>query len=58
MPGVCRESHTFRGDPYDGLARAVDELKAEAVVVGAFEQAGPRVVGSVAVHLVEADDGR
>ncbi|MDX3804235.1 universal stress protein [Streptomyces sp. AK04-3B] len=48
------EFHTFRGDPYGGLARAADELKADAVVVGASEQAGHRIVGSVAVRLVKA----
>ncbi|MFJ4817996.1 universal stress protein [Streptomyces sp. NPDC088801] len=48
------EFHTFRGDPYNGLVRAADELKADAVVVGASEQAGHRIVGSVAVRLVKA----
>ncbi|CAM5709472.1 universal stress protein [Streptomyces mordarskii] len=48
------EFHTFRGDPYNGLARAADELKADAVVVGASEQAGHRFIGSVAVRLVKA----
>ncbi|WP_367319278.1 universal stress protein [Streptomyces sp. HUAS ZL42] len=48
------EFHTFRGDPYNGLAKAADELKADAVVVGASEQAGHRIVGSVAVRLVKA----
>ena len=48
------EFHTFRGDPYNGLVRAADDLKADAVVVGASEQAGHRFVGSVAVRLVKA----
>lgn len=48
------EFHTFRGDPYNGLVRAADELKADAVVVGASEQAGHRIIGSVAVRLVKA----
>jgi len=48
------EFHTFRGDPYSGLAKAADRLKADAVVVGASEQAGHRIVGSVAVRLVKA----
>jgi nucleotide-binding universal stress UspA family protein len=48
------EFHTFRGDPYNGLVAAADELKADAVVVGASEQAGHRLVGSVAVRLVKA----
>ncbi|WP_149823902.1 universal stress protein [Streptomyces tailanensis] len=48
------EFHTFRGDPYSGLVKAADELQADAVVVGASEQAGHRFVGSVAVRLVKA----
>ncbi|MGK5641973.1 universal stress protein [Streptomyces sp. URMC 126] len=48
------EFHTFRGDPYSGLVQAADDLKADAVVVGASEQAGHRIVGSVAVRLVKA----
>ncbi|ATZ23154.1 Universal stress protein family protein [Streptomyces lavendulae subsp. lavendulae] len=46
--------HTFRGDPYQGLVSAAGELKADAVVVGASERAGHRIVGSVAVRLVKA----
>lgn len=48
------EFHTFRGDAYNGLVRTADELKADAVVVGASEQAGHRIVGSVAIRLVKA----
>ncbi|MFF3766472.1 universal stress protein [Streptomyces sp. NPDC001922] len=48
------EFHTLRGDAYNGLVRAADELRADAVVVGASEQAGHRIVGSVAVRLVKA----
>ncbi|MEU2495069.1 universal stress protein [Streptomyces sp. NPDC007883] len=48
------EFHIFRGDPYNGLVTAADELKADAVVVGASESAGHRIVGSVAVRLVKA----
>lgn len=48
------EFHTFRGDPFNGLVKAADDLKADAVVVGASEQAGHRIVGSVAVRLVKA----
>ncbi|CAM5558247.1 Universal stress protein A OS=Streptomyces fumanus OX=67302 GN=GCM10018772_56390 PE=3 SV=1 [Streptomyces fumanus] len=47
------EFHTFRGDPYNGLVRAADEPTADAVVVGASEHAGRRLVGSVAVRLVK-----
>lgn len=48
------EFHTFRGDPYSGLTAAADQLTADAVVVGASERAGHRLVGSVAVRLVKA----
>jgi nucleotide-binding universal stress UspA family protein len=48
------EFHTFHGDPYNGLVTAADELKADAVIVGASESAGHRFVGSVAVRLVKA----
>ncbi|MGX1885071.1 universal stress protein [Streptomyces sp. NPDC055287] len=48
------EFHTFRGDPYNGLVTAADELKADAVVVGASESAGHRFIGSVALRLVKA----
>ncbi|MFI6638434.1 universal stress protein [Streptomyces sp. NPDC050504] len=48
------EFHTLRGDPYNGLVQAADELTADAVVVGASESAGHRIVGSVAVRLVKA----
>ncbi|MGW2074248.1 universal stress protein [Streptomyces sp. NPDC001953] len=48
------EFHTFRGAPYNGLVEAADVLKADAVVVGASEQAGHRIIGSVAIRLVKA----
>jgi nucleotide-binding universal stress UspA family protein len=48
------EFHTFRGDPYNGLTAAAEQLTADAVVVGASERAGHRFVGSVAVRLVKA----
>jgi nucleotide-binding universal stress UspA family protein len=43
-----------RGDAYNELARIADEVKADAVVVGASAQAGHRLIGSVAVRLVRA----
>ncbi|MDX3071427.1 universal stress protein [Streptomyces sp. NPDC088354] len=48
------EFHTFQGDAFSGLSKAADDLKADAVVVGASEKAGHRIVGSVAVRLVKA----
>ncbi|CAL9655789.1 hypothetical protein SUDANB176_06786 [Streptomyces sp. enrichment culture] len=54
LSGIRWEFHTFRGDPYNGLVKAADDLKADAVVVGASERAGHRLVGSVAIRLVKA----
>lgn len=48
------EFHTHVGDPYSGLVAVADRLKADAVVVGVSEQAGHRIVGSVAIRLVKA----
>ncbi|MFJ3788963.1 universal stress protein [Kitasatospora sp. NPDC090091] len=45
---------TVQGDPFTGMARLADELRADAVVVGASERAGHRLIGSVAVRLVKA----
>jgi nucleotide-binding universal stress UspA family protein len=42
------------GDPYTELTRIADETRADAVVVGASEQAGHRLVGSIAVRLVRS----
>ncbi|MEU5939320.1 universal stress protein [Micromonospora sp. NPDC047548] len=44
---LCR-----RGDAYTELCEAADETRADLVVVGASEQAGHRLVGSVATRLV------
>jgi nucleotide-binding universal stress UspA family protein len=48
------EFHTTEGDPYHGLVELANRLKADAVVIGASEQAGHRILGSVAVRLVKA----
>ena len=42
------------GDPYHELRRVADEVRADAVVVGASTKAGHRFVGSLAVRLVKA----
>jgi nucleotide-binding universal stress UspA family protein len=42
------------GDPYHELRRVADEMRADAVVVGASAKAGHRLVGSLAVRLVKA----
>ena len=42
------------GNPYAEIVRLADEIKADAVIVGASAKAGHRFVGSLAVHLVRA----
>jgi nucleotide-binding universal stress UspA family protein len=42
------------GDPYHELRRVADEVRADAVVVGASTKAGHRWIGSLAVRLVRA----
>jgi nucleotide-binding universal stress UspA family protein len=42
------------GDAYTELRRIADEIRADAVVVGASAQAGHRLIGSLAVRLVRA----
>jgi nucleotide-binding universal stress UspA family protein len=43
-----------RGDPYTELTRVANEVRADAVIVGASMKAGHRWVGSLAVRLVKA----
>ena len=45
---------TPRGDPFNELRRVADEVRADAVIVGASTKAGHRFVGSLAVRLVKA----
>ena len=52
--GVAATFMARRGDPFSELRRVADEVRAEAVVVGASAKAGHRLVGSVAVRLVRA----
>ncbi|WP_200938729.1 universal stress protein [Modestobacter sp. Leaf380] len=52
--GIPVEFHSVRGDPFAELTRLADSLLADAVVVGASEQAGHRLVGSIAVRLVRS----
>ena len=42
------------GDPFTEICRIAEEIKADAVVVGASSHAGHRLVGSLAVRLVRA----
>lgn len=46
--------HVGEGDPFHGLVDFATSLKADAVVIGASQQAGHRIIGSVAVRLVKA----
>ncbi|WP_230394505.1 universal stress protein [Plantactinospora alkalitolerans] len=43
---------TRRGDPYQELRQAADQVRADLVVVGVSAQAGHRFVGSIATRLV------
>jgi nucleotide-binding universal stress UspA family protein len=52
--GVPLTFITAVGDPYHELLRVADEVRADAVVVGASAKAGHRLVGSLAVRLVRA----
>ncbi|GAA4574173.1 universal stress protein [Planotetraspora kaengkrachanensis] len=51
VPYVFRVEH---GDAAGVLIRVADEVRADAVVVGASVQAGHRIMGSVAIRLVRA----
>jgi nucleotide-binding universal stress UspA family protein len=50
--GIEVDYRTAHGDPVAELSRIADEVLADAVLVGASEQAGHRMIGSVAVRLV------
>lgn len=52
--GVRATFIATRGDPYTELARVADEIRADAVFVGASTKAGHRWIGSLAVRLVKA----
>jgi nucleotide-binding universal stress UspA family protein len=51
---VSAEFLVRSGDPVAEIIKVADEVRADAVVVGASTQAGHRLVGSVAVRLVRA----
>ena len=42
------------GNPFTELCRVADEIRADAIVVGASAKAGHRLVGSLAIRLVRA----
>jgi nucleotide-binding universal stress UspA family protein len=52
--GLDFEFRAVMGDPWTELNRAAKERRADAVVVGASEHAGHRIVGSLATRLVRA----
>jgi nucleotide-binding universal stress UspA family protein len=52
--GVDLEFRAVIGDPWTELNRAAAESRADAVVVGASEHAGHRIVGSLATRLVRS----
>lgn len=52
--GIALTFVITRGDPYTELRRVADEVRADAVIVGASAKAGHRWVGSLAVRLVKA----
>ena len=41
------------GNPFKAMVKLAEELKVDALVVGASTQAGHRLIGSLAVHLVK-----
>jgi nucleotide-binding universal stress UspA family protein len=53
--GISAEFVTVKGDPLHELVRVAEEVRADAVVVGASAHAGHRVVGSIAVRLVRSE---
>ena len=52
--GVAAEFRSVDGDPMNELTRIAEQTGADAVVVGASEHLGHRVVGSLATRLVRA----
>jgi nucleotide-binding universal stress UspA family protein len=52
--GVPVQLVVMTADPVLALAKVADEVRADAIVVGASEQAGHRLFGSVAVRIVRA----
>jgi len=52
--GIRWEFRVTRGDAYRAIVDTAAEVRAEAVIIGTSEQAGHRILGSVAVRLVKA----
>ncbi len=51
---VAAEFRSVRGDPMAELTKIAAETHADAVVIGASEHLGHRIVGSLATRLVRA----
>jgi nucleotide-binding universal stress UspA family protein len=52
--GISVKFLATRGDPFGEICRIADDVKADAIVIGASTKAGHRFVGSLAVRLVRA----
>jgi L,D-peptidoglycan transpeptidase YkuD (ErfK/YbiS/YcfS/YnhG family)/nucleotide-binding universal stress UspA family protein len=52
--GITAEFRSVRGDPLAELTRIAEQEHADAVVVGASEHLGHRIVGSLAARLVRS----
>jgi nucleotide-binding universal stress UspA family protein len=52
--GIALTFLARRGEPFTEICRAADEVRADAIVVGASTKAGHRFIGSLAVRLVRA----
>jgi nucleotide-binding universal stress UspA family protein len=52
--GVPARLVVVTADPVLALAKVAEEVRADAIVVGASEQAGHRLFGSVALRIVRA----
>ncbi len=52
--GISVTFRAERGDPFTEICRVADEVRADAIVVGASAHAGHRFIGSLAVRLVRA----
>jgi nucleotide-binding universal stress UspA family protein len=52
--GVSLTFVARRGEPFGEIRKVADEVRADAIVVGASTKAGHRFVGSLAVRLVKA----
>jgi nucleotide-binding universal stress UspA family protein len=52
--GIDATLYEREGTPFTEVVTLADELRADAVIVGASTQAGHRFVGSLALHLVRA----